>query len=86
MTERAAINPIGHPFAGTPLEPGRKGAQTATILVAAKELWPPDGNPPEALSVAHRNRMIWSWYERRRVKGRPADPSDRHIRRVFNGR
>ena len=86
MTERTAINPISHPFAGTPLEPGRKGAQTRTILVAAKDLWPPDGRPPADLDVAERNRMIWAWYRRRRVMGRPADPSDRHLRRVFNGR
>jgi hypothetical protein len=80
------INPIGHPFVGTPMEPGRKGAQTATILTAARELWPPDGTPPEAISVAQRNQSIWRWYARRRVGGRPILPSDRHLRRVFNGR
>ncbi len=84
MTE--LINPVAHPFVGTPLEPGRKGAQTATILTAARDFWPPDGRPPASLSVTDRNRMIWSWYARRRFKGRPVDPSVRHLRRVFNGR
>jgi hypothetical protein len=80
------IDPIGHPFAGTPMEPGKKGAQTATILVAAGEIWPPDGRPPPTLSKADRNRALWAWFRRRRVNGRPVDPSERHIRRTFNGR
>lgn len=80
------INAIAHPFASTPLEPGRKGAQEATIRAACLDLWPPDGGVPADLGVAERNRLIWGWYARRRVNGEPADPSERHIRRLFNGR
>jgi hypothetical protein len=79
------INPIARPFAGTPLEPGRKGCQERTIRLAASELWPPAGQPPPptALSVADRNLMIWAWYESKGLKVH--QPSDRHLRRVFNG-
>jgi hypothetical protein len=84
MTEQ--INPIGHPWVGTPLEPGRKGAQTATIQAARRDIWPPDGAPPEDIGVAGRNQRIWDWYKRRQLKGRPPLPSDRHLRRIFNGR
>ena len=79
------INPIARPFAGTPLEPGRKGCQERRIKLAASELWPPTGQPPPpmALSVAGRNQMIWVWYARKGLKA--AQPSERHLRRVFNG-
>ena len=84
--EQETINPLArHPFAGTDLDPARKGHQEKTIELAAGELWPPDGQPPAHLSKAERNGMIWTWYKHRGINCRYW-PSKRHLRRVFNGR
>ena len=85
--ERQAIYPVArHPFADTDLEPGRKGYQERTIRLAARELWPPDGKPSADLSKAERNRALWSWYKQRGIADVRDQASERHIRRVFNGR
>ena len=75
--------------------PTPSSAPPGTLAARCSDRHHPDRRPrllatgretAASLSVTDRNRMIWSWYARRRFKGRPVDPSVRHLRRVFNGR
>ena len=74
------IEPYGRPFAGTPLSTARKGHQAARIDLAVNDLWGSD-RQPTGLPVAERNMAIWDWFARRGLD----EPSDRHLRRYFNG-
>jgi hypothetical protein len=72
-----------HPFAGTHLDPRRKGFQMRTFALACRDLFPPEGRKPAGMGVPEVYHRVCGWYRARKL---PIPRSfEREVRRFVYG-